>query len=395
MADSAWLLSAIFSLAFVVPMLASGISKLRIPTAVLEILAGIALGRSGINLLHVPDWLHSVTDWGLLNLLFLSGMELRFSKRTHTETQDPSSLSPIIGAILYTSATFAVALMMSRFFASLHITKNPNLTALMFATTSLGIVMPTLNDADLLEKPFGQMLLLSAFMADFLTVFSSGLILGNLTWRTGGLAISVILGVAALFFGLGKWLLRRLRLTRPIIKRSELGVRGAFAVMAVFGFLATWLGAEVMLGGFVGGVTCSLLAGNEHDALRKKIETISYALFLPVFFISVGLELDLHSLHERTFLLRIPFYLIAALLVKLIAAFVWKPFFPTSRIVAAGWLMSTRFTLVIALALVAGESHLMSGTEISTWTVTALLTVFLSPWLFNLTLNEGTKKGGT
>ncbi len=393
MADSAWMLAAIFSLAFIVPLLASGIPRWRIPTAVLEILAGFALGHSGLNLLHTPDWLHVVTNWGLLNLLFLSGMELRFSHKKATATQTSSTLSPLFGAILYTTATFAVALMMSRLFVTLHLTKTPNITALMFATTSLGIVMPTLKEADLLQKPFGQLLLLSAFMADFLTVFSSSFILGKNTWQTGGLAISGILFAAVMIFWMGKWLLKRLQLTQPIIRRSELGVRGAFAIMAIFGFLATWLGAEIMLGGFVGGVTCSLLAGDEHEVLRKKLETISYALFLPIFFITVGMELDFHSFHESALLLRIPFYLTAALLVKMIAAFVWKPFFPTSRIVAAGWLMSTRFTLVIALALIAGEANLMNGNEISTWIITALLTVLLSPWLFNLTRYEGTKKG--
>ena len=392
MADSAWVMTTIFCLAFLIPLTAAGIPRLRMPSAVLEILAGIALGHSGLHLISTPDWLHDVTNWGLLNLLFLSGMELRLPNSRAPSTQ-ASTLSPLWGAMLYTTATIAGALWISRLFASLHLTQTPNITVLMLATTSLGIVMPTLKDANLLAKPFGQMLLLSAFFADFLTVFSSGFIFGKRTLLTGGIAIAGILAAAVITFFIGKWLLHHLNLSRLIVRRSELGVRGAYAIMAVFGTLASLLGAEVMLGGFVGGVTCSLLAGNEHEVLRTKLETISYALFLPIFFITVGLELDFHSFHERALLLRIPLYLLAALFVKMIAALVWKPFFPWPRVIAAGWLMSTRFTLVIALALLAGEAHLISGTEISTWTVTALLTVFLAPWLFNLTLPNSSKGG--
>ncbi|KUO96971.1 hypothetical protein ATW55_12995 [Ferroacidibacillus organovorans] len=60
--------------------------KLRLPTAVLELLLGISLGKSGLHALPIPSWFHDASSLGLLYLMFLAGLEIRPSKRGNNET---------------------------------------------------------------------------------------------------------------------------------------------------------------------------------------------------------------------------------------------------------------------------------------------------------------------
>lgn len=69
--------STVFVIAFAMPIFALLIPKLRIPTAILEIICGILVGRGGFHLVLPPDWMKVVTKVGLLYLMFLAGLEIR------------------------------------------------------------------------------------------------------------------------------------------------------------------------------------------------------------------------------------------------------------------------------------------------------------------------------
>lgn len=385
--------ATVFVIAFAMPVLALAIPKLRLPTAILEIACGVLVGTGGFQIVLPPDWLRFVTRIGLLYLMFLAGLEIRLpvgQRRQREIRNNPVragiTLSLFYGAVVNLVATVALALAASHILTYFGVTQNPNLTALIMSTTSLGVVVPILKESGLIERPFGQLLLVSALLADFSTVFAASFVLQSHTGPKGSLPLqlAVFSFLAILLYGGGKFVLRYLNLRQRIVRVSQLGVRGALAIMAICGAAALWLHAEVILGGFVGGLVCSLLAEEKHEVLREKLEVLGYSLFLPLFFITVGMELDLSHVSFASVLAYLPIYVALAFLVKLGAAAAFLPFLSKQQTVAAGVLMSTRFTLVVAVATLAVRSGIIGGTEEGLLIAMAMATVLIAPPLFSL-----------
>ncbi len=375
-----------FSLAFVIsfatPLLVRFAPWLRMPTAVLEILLGIAVGKSGAHMIATPDWLRVVTRIGLLYLMFLAGLEIRPPAATPEQSRWHPEFLPALASLL---ASGAIALLSARLLYWLGFAENVNFTALILTTTSLGIIVPILRERGLIARPVGQTLLLSAMAADFTTaVLISAVLHPDRTgWSALVLQLIGLIALGTLLFAGGRWLLRRLSPSDPVVRSSQLGVRGALAMMGICGAATVVLHAEIIAGGFVGGFVCSLLAGKSHSALRLKLETMGYALFLPLFFVTVGMQLDLTRVRFAAVILQLPIYLLLGILVKMGAALAFRSFFSWRTSIAAGFLMSSRFTLVMAAAVIAEQNGVIGATEQGTLIAMALATVFLGPLLFN------------
>lgn len=378
----------IFLIAFTTPLLALFVPALKIPAAVLDIAAGIALGRTGFHLVVTPEWFTDMTKLGLLYLMFLAGLEIRIGPHASAGQAVPSSNHPpaVVLAAASFIATGALSLAVAHLFQTLGLTHNANLVALLLATTSLGVVLPILRSTGWLRQPLGQVILLSALFADFGTVaLTSGVLAGaglsplRLLEQVGTLVLSA--GAIVVF---GRWFLKRPGFWRKTVVQSELGVRAALAVMGICGALALLTGAEVILGGFVAGLACSVLAGDSHPALRRKLDVLGYSLFLPLFFVSVGLQMDLRGIHWGSLIVWLPIYVTAAFFVKIIAALVYKPYYSWAQTLGVGVLMSTRFTLVIAVAMLATRVGAIDGTEEGALIGMALLTVMIAPIAFTI-----------
>ncbi len=365
------------------PLVSLMVPKLRIPTAVLEILCGILVGRGGFHVVIPPDWIHAVTKIGLLYLMFLAGLEIRIPT---IKTRNKANLSQagLMSAAATLLVTLALSLASGYLLQTLSLASDAKVTAVILATTSLGVIIPVLKEHELLERPLGQVLLLSALLADFATVSLSSWVLhapgqsDSDAWLQLGLF--GVVGIS--LYIVGKLILRIVSQKDRTVRVSQLGVRGALAIMAICGGLATAMRAEVILGGFVAGFVCTMLAGEEHEVLRNKLEILGYSLFLPLFFITVGMTLDLSHVNFTAVFSQLPIYLMLAFLVKLGASIALRTVFSTRESIASGMLLSTRFTLVIAVAMLAQRMTLITSTEEGTLIAMALITVLVAPVAF-------------
>lgn len=377
--------SLAFVIAFVTPLLVRFAPWLRMPTAVLEILLGIAAGKSGLHMIATPDWLRVVTRIGLLYLMFLAGLEIRPPQKRAKHGKLPPELLLALASLL---STGALAILSGHLLEYLGFTANANFTALILTTTSLGIVVPILRERSLIARPIGQTLLLAAMAADFATAMLVSAVLRpqDSGWTALAAQFIGLLALGLLLYAGGRWLLRHLSPSDPVVRSSQLGVRGAFALMGICGAATVLLHAEIIAGGFVSGFVCSLLAGEGHSALRAKLETLGYSFFLPLFFVTVGMRLDLTSVNLGAVIEQLPLYLLLGVFVKMGAALAFRSHFSWRTSIAASFLMSTRFTLVMAAAVIAEQNGVIGATEQGTLIAMALATVFLGPLLFNSVL---------
>jgi Kef-type K+ transport system membrane component KefB len=358
--------------AFMLPLIAG---RLRLSAITLEIIFGILIGPHVLNLVQQTELLNFLADFGFLLLMFLSGFEIDFS---NLEKQGPKQ-------IIYGTVTFAVTLGLSYWMA--HALEYGAFVTFLLATTSVGLVVPTLRNTLRMSTRLGQFILIAALIADFLTMV--GVTVFDLIYEHGLgwriLTVPVLFLVTALILVILKrivwwrpeWFERLFSSNDP----SELGIRASLALMFVTVGLSYALGVQPILGAFLAGTVFAFIF-RHRGSLEQQLSGFSYGFLIPVFFINVGLGFELNVLLEPGVLLLSLELLGAAVVVKLLPPFLVLRRLPFREVLASGVLLSARLSLVIAVATIGLELGLMGADLHSSVILLAVVTSTFAPTLF-------------
>jgi CPA2 family monovalent cation:H+ antiporter-2 len=379
-------------LAALVPILASRLKSVSLPIVVGEILAGIIIGKSGFGWVHETQELEFLADFGFIYLMFLSGLEMNFSVLLQPSAPyggRPLRQRPVFLATTTFLGSVLLAVAVGYLLTSLGLARSAVLMGLILSTTSLGVVVPVLKEQGYLKGVYGQCLLLAALISDFMTLL---LLSAMFAWESDGLSpkLMLFLGLLAAFAAavhVGQRMRRKPFLRRTLEELShataQIRVRGAFAIMVSWVFLADKLGAEVILGAFLAGAFISIISGKAEEAHRQKLEAIGYGFFIPIFFIHVGTIFDLKALTASPqALLLVPFLVLAAYLVKLAPAVLFRFAFTWRETLGGGVLLAARLSLIIAAASIALELKLITPATNAALILVAIISCTLSPVLF-------------
>jgi len=165
---------------------------------------------------------------------------------------------------------------------------------------------------------------------------------------------------------------------------AQIKVRSAFAIMIAFVVMAEMIGAELILGAFLGGVLASLLSGKQEEKLRHKLDAIGFGFFIPLFFVYVGVQFDLNAfLSDSGAWVLAPILLIASFGIKFLASLVFKRIFTWRETMASGFLLSARLSLIIAASAIGIRLGVISEAINADIILTAALTATLAPLGFN------------
>lgn len=377
-------------LAFLVPIFLARFK--RIPAVVGEILAGIIIGPSVFGLVssHEPT-LEILAEIGFAFLMFLSGLEIDFSILfAASRTGRDKKKSPLLLAGLSFILTLVFALGIGFWLTNAGFVKDPWMMTLILSTTSLGIVVPVLKEKKMSSSNLGQTILLSALLADFLTMF---LITVYIAIRSTGLSLDILL-IGLLFIPvLLLYQFGERHLRRPLVRRlieelsdatSQIKVRGAFALMVAFVVLAELIGAELILGAFLGGVLASLLSEPHDEKIRDKLDAIGFGFFVPLFFVYVGVQFDLQAfLNNRAAWILLPILLVAAFAIKIISTLVFRFAYSWRDSISSGFLLSARLSLIIAASSIGVRLGAISESTNAAIILIAALTAMFAPLGFN------------
>lgn len=273
--------------------------RLGQPSVLGELIAGLILGPSVLNILHhtpftsqhLDETIAQLAELGVLLLMFLAGLELHIADLL--KSGKVSALAGTLGVVFPVAMGFGVG----RFFGMANL---PSLfIGLVLAATSVSISAQTLMELRVLRSRVGVGLLGAAVFDDVLVILGLSLLLA-VTAEGGGLASAglVVLQMtlylaAAIAFGL----LALPRLARFVDKLPI--SQGLVAFVLVTLLLYAW--AAEALGGMA-AITGAFLAGLflSRSPLRERIQAsvavIAYGFFVPIFFVSVGLVADAHML---------------------------------------------------------------------------------------------------
>ena len=399
----------VISLAFIVPLLLTRFERLRLPIVVGEILAGIVVGSSGFGwVTHEDQLLTLLAEFGFVFLMFLAGMEIDFANLnielpgvaraggTRTDlSSSPDRERRTFGPLSISLMGFILTLSLSAIvgFALLQVglVSSPWMMALIMSTTSLGVVMPVLKEQELIRGRFGQTILIAALVADFATMILITVVIATISHglTLDILLISLLFVVFFLLYRLGIVSLNRFDSLRRTLEdlshtTARIKIRGAFTIMLLFVVLAEVLGAEIILGAFIAGAMLSLLSTREDLEAMHQLEAVGFGFFIPIFFIMVGVDFNLGALLGSTdALILLPFLVLAAFLVKLLPALLFRLQFSWRETFSAGFLLSSRLSLIVAASAIGLNMGIISESVNTIIILVAIVTVTAAPLIFN------------
>ncbi len=368
--------------AFAAPLLLGLTPARRLPAIVLEIVAGIIIGPSVLGWVKVDLPISILSVLGLAFLLFLAGLEVELERLR-------GRLLAFVGSAFLLSCGLALLVGYGLYLAGQVV--SPLLIAIILVATGLGIVIPVLKDAGESASSFGQLVIAGAMFAEFGSIILLTLFFSREATSTA--TKLVLLGGFALLAAGFAFVILRLKRSKRIAAvllrlqdtTAQIRVRGAFMLLVAFVALASVLGLETILGAFVAGVILRLIDGDQmmtHPQFRLKLEAIGFGVFIPVFFVSSGIQFDLAALFSSpSTLLRVPVFLVALLFVRGVPALLYRPLVGSRRSVVAGLLQATSLSFIVAASQIGLELGLITKATGAALIAAGLLSVLIFPLL--------------
>lgn len=398
-------------LAFIVPVITtwfSQTSKILLPAIVGEIICGIIIGKSFLCLIpetHTLPWLEFLALFGFIYLMFLSGLEIDFGLITSESSASIKSSGqnnlfkqPLFLSLLYFLASLLLAFTVSYALQIFGLINNFIFIGLILATVSVGIVVPILKDNQLSKTSYGQTILICSFIADLLSMVLLTILVTFYSQQKSSFTFTAIILIGLLVFLLYRLhvfhfldkLLNNFRRLRPALTKltspsSQINVRGALALMVTLTFLSQLIGIEVIMGAFIAGILVTLLLGkNDISELESKLEAIGYGFFIPIFFICVGIDLNLKTfLNYPSASILLIVLVISAFVVKIIPASIFKGLFNLKQSLNAGVLLSSTLSLPIAASSIGLKAGIITEKTDISIIIMAVLTCIIAPIVFN------------
>ena len=333
-------------------------SRFAPPVVVLELVLGIAIGPQVLHLAHTDDFIAFFSNLGLGMLFYFAGYEIDFERIEGKPLR--------LGAAGW-ALSVALAYGIGGALAAAGIVVSFLYTGSAMATTAIGTLIPILRDTGELKTRFGTYLLAAGACGEFGPVLLVTLVLST----THPLHEALILvGFVVLALAVALSSVRLAWKGWPALERtfeasSQLAVR--ITVVLVFGLvlLASQLGLDVLLGGFVAGmITRAALKGHELSVFESKLTAVGFGFFVPFFFVTSGLEFDLNALGSATALLKLTMFFCLFVVVRgAPALLLYRGVLSGRERAALAFYCATELPLVVAITTLAiDEGHMRHST---------------------------------
>jgi Kef-type K+ transport system membrane component KefB len=351
-------------------------SRFAPPVVVVELLLGIVVGPEVLDLAGTDSFIEFFSNLGLGMLFFFAGYEIDFER--------------IRGRPLKLGAwgwllSIALAYGIGGALAAAGIVLSFLYTGSAMATTAIGTLIPILRDDGELKTRFGTYLLAAGGIGEFGPILLVTLVLSttNPLHESAILIAFVALALAMALVSVKLAWRGWPALERTFEASSQLAVR--ITVVLVFGLvlLASKLGLDVLLGGFVAGMIVRLaLKGHELKVFESKLTAVGFGFFVPFFFITSGIEFDLGALGSVTALLKLALFFCLFLVVRgAPAMLLYRNVLQSRQRAALAFYSATELPLVVAITTIATETGHMKTSTAAGLVGAAMLSTLVFPFV--------------
>ena len=347
------------------------IKSVAIPTVVLELVLGIAIGPHVLGIEVTPP-ISFFADLGLGMLFFFAGYELDLQRIAGR---------PLRLALAGWAMSLAIAYTIGGALAAAGVVLSLLYTGSALVTTAIGTLLPILSDAGELRTRLGAHLLAAGAVGELGPVLLVTLLLSaESTVHEGLILVAFFVTVIAV----AGFTLRSSRRALPVFERtlensSQLAVRCALVLIFALALLAYRLGLDLLLGGFAAGmITRRLLRDHRLPAFESKLTAVAFGVFVPFFFVVGGMRLDVSALFASPAgVAKIALFFFLFLIVRgAPAMLLYRAVLSRGERCALALLSSTQLPLVVAITgLATAGGHMRPSTAAALVTAAVLSTL--------------------
>ena len=274
--------------------------RLGQPAVAGEVLVGLILGPSALNFLqwpmftdpHLGETITHLAELGVLMLLFIAGLGIHVSDLV--KSGQVAALTGFLGFVFSLGMGFVLAIAFS------FEPREALFFGLLLAPTSISISAQTLMELRMLRSRVGVSLLGAAVIDDSLAVLGVSLFFAFFGGESAaGLTSALLVLLRMVLYlvlasALGLWLLPRLSQFVNKLPISQGLIAFTFITVLLYAWTAEVLGSmATIIGAFLAGLFFSRSSLKEH--IERGFSPLTYGVFVPIFFINVGLSADMRQ----------------------------------------------------------------------------------------------------
>ncbi|MHB8692801.1 MAG: cation:proton antiporter [Solirubrobacteraceae bacterium] len=335
--------------------------RVVIPVVVGELLAGIALGKTGAGIIKADDsTIAFLGNIGFAMLMMVAGMHVPLRNKALLGSLRKGLIAVLAGGVLAAAGGLAIA-------HGLGI-GHPAIWAILLATGSAAIVLPAVQEAGLGQE-MALLAMAWATIADVATIVPVPLVMNpSKAVRAGLGALAVAVG-AVIVWLIARWLAKQTWVhdlrgeSSP--KAWALDLRVSLVALFALCALAEWIGTSIMIAGFAAGLIVAAEGGPQR--LSDQVSGVATGFLVPVFFVVLGASLNVRELVKSATSLE----LAAALIVGLTAVHVLSGKLIKAP-VATGLIVSAQLGVPAAVVKLGLSSHVLKAGEGAAVIVAAL-----------------------
>jgi Kef-type K+ transport system membrane component KefB len=338
-------LLAVFLVAALTPVIAAALPGPRIPQVVFFLVGGVVIGPHALGVADTGS-VQLVANVGLGFLFLLAGYEL-----------DPALLRQRPGRLAIAGWLVSVALSVGAVagLTAAGFVKDYVPIGLALTTTALGTLLPILHDSGMLAGDFGRYVFAAGAVGELFPIVAIAVFLTQGS-HFAALASVAAVGLLALALSAVPFIARSERL-RSIIREGQNStgqVMLRWSVVLLFALLviAAKFGQDVVLGAVMAGIVLrgwTRRMGIDVAGLEEKFDAVGYGVFIPVFFVSSGMTLDIAGIAQNPLRL-IVFFLLLLFIRGLPSLVVYRRVLPLRQRAEMTFITATAMPLLVALA---------------------------------------------
>jgi Na+:H+ antiporter len=355
--------------------------RLQQPPVVGELLAGVLLGPSLLNVVHLTEATRGLSEIGAIFLLFTIGLETKPSDVLRV------GKSAVLVASLGVIVPFAIGFGYAKA-VSLDLINSVFLATAMVAT-SVGITARILKDAGVLSSHAARVILAAAVLDDILGMIVLAIVTslstGKIEYVQLGIIAAEAIGFSLFMIFFGSRLVGRLR--DPIASLSSSNSPFIFSVILCLGLslASVYVGMAAIIGAFLAGL--ALADHSDEWGLQEKVHPV-YEFVGPFFFVVLGAQVDIGTLREPGVLPMLTIVCVLAILSKVLGCGLGAVSlgFKNAVVVAVG--MIPRGEVGLIVAAVGLELHAVTPRVYTVVLLMSMVTTLFAPPVLRYLLKE-------
>ena len=367
--------------------------RVCMPQVVGALLAGLILGPACLGVLKGTEFIHQVSEIGVIVLMFCAGLETDIQELKRTGKA--SFIIAFLGVLVPLAGGFGIAWIFNRpgmieSTATASIMLQNIFIGVILTATSVSITVETLKEMGKLNTKAGNAILGAAIIDDILGIIALTIITSLADSSVNVWMVFVKILGFFVFVGVGGYLIHTL--FQKWVKGYERDLRRfviiAFVICLIFSYCAEkFFGVADITGAFFAGL---IITNTTHtNYIERRFGILSYILLSPVFFASIGIQLELPKMDAMILLFAV-LLVIVAVLTKVVGCGLGAKLchYSNQDALRIGMGMVSRGEVALIVASKGNAVGLMAPSLLGPVVVVVVITTIISPVLLKMTFHS-------